>query len=91
MSIEQYTDEELEAELKQRKKPKFPAELVLFVHDEQDEDEELDEWLERHGEDWSNDVTRSIQHLTSEIKLTYSVDKDGNATLLRVDDKKVEQ
>jgi predicted amidohydrolase YtcJ len=90
-TLDVFSDEQLEHELKRRKKPKFPVRLKTYVHDEAEDDENMDEFLEKYGEYWSEDTKDGVRRVNYEIELVYEVSEDGTTTLIEVDGKKVVQ
>ena len=90
--LKDFSETELENELERRRKAKaekWPKLLDIYVHHRGGEDEDLVEWVDKHGENWSEDTKNSFYYLAHEVKLTFKVEKNGKTTLYAVDNQKI--
>ena len=67
----------------------WPKKLMLYVHNDGDEDEGARTQVEAMGLDPSEGPGREAVNAAYEHKMTYDVYEDGRTVLVAVDDRKV--
>lgn len=85
VTIDCFTDEELELELAKRAKNKFPIELITYVHEDK-YDEDIIEWIKENAPHFNKETINNLSNINYEVKLVYLVDYDGNTKLKSVND-----
>ena len=70
--------------------PKWPQPLKIYVHDQKDECEEMQKWLEDRGIDLQSEAGRRIAGAAYEHEMVYDAYEDGRTVLCSVDGRAVE-
>lgn len=68
----------------------WPQQLKIYVHDQKDECESMQKWLQDRGIDPRSEPGRRIANAAYEHEMIYEVHEDGRTVLLVVDGRAVE-